>query len=130
LSICNIIFGNVGDTRESLRKSLNLLKDYNDYGQLRAIRPVTPYPGSPLYYEAIKRGLLSGPEDFYAKHKNVELLTVNFTDIPDEEFHRLMHEANKEIITDYYEHLKGRVIDNFRRVYFDRDYNFRGARHI
>ena len=58
----NIIFGNVGDTRESLKKSLALLKKYNDFGQLRAIRPVTPYPGAPLYYEAIRKGLLQGPE--------------------------------------------------------------------
>ena len=43
----NIIFGNVGDTRDSLKKSLELLNKYNDYSQLRVIRPVTPYPGSP-----------------------------------------------------------------------------------
>lgn len=126
----NIIFGNLGDTRESLRKSINLLKKYNDYGQLRVIRPVTPYPGSPLYYTAIEKGLLAGPEDFYKKHKNVELFTVNFTDIPDDEFHRLMFETNKEIINDYYNHLKKESIKNFYDVYFKGDAGFRGARHV
>jgi radical SAM superfamily enzyme YgiQ (UPF0313 family) len=125
----NIIFGNVGDTRETLRKSLDFLHKYNDYAQLRVIRPVTPYPGSPLYDLALEKKLLKGPEDFYNKHKNVELLTVNFTDIPDDEFHDLMFEANKEIITHYYEHIKQKQIENFRKVYHEKDYSFRGARH-
>jgi anaerobic magnesium-protoporphyrin IX monomethyl ester cyclase len=125
----NIIFGNVGDTRESLKKSLNLLKKYNDYGQLRVIRPVTPYPGSPLYYEAIARGLLKGPEDFYEKHQNLERLTVNFTDIPDAEFYRLMFEANQEIIEDYFNYTKNNLIERFRNVYQGVDVCFRGARH-
>jgi len=126
----NIIFGNLGDTRESLRKSLDLLKKYNDFGQLRAIRPVTPYPGSALFDIAVKKGLLTGPEDFYNKHKNVELLTVNFTDIPDDEFHKLMFEANREIIKEYYNHIMDETINTYHDVYFRGDVNFRGARHI
>lgn len=126
----NIIFGNLGDTRESLQKSMDLLKKYNDYGQLRVIRPVTPYPGSPLYDIAIKRGLLTGPEDFYKKHKNVELLSVNFTDIPDNEFHILLYEKNKEVIGDYYNHIMDETIEAFHDVYFKGAVNFRGGRHI
>jgi len=125
----NIIFGNIGDTRKTLRKSVDFLNKYNDYGQLRVIRPVTPYPGSPLYDLAIKKNLLKGPGDFYEKHKNLELLTINFTDIPDDEFHGLMFDANKEIITRYYEHVKKKGIENFRKVYYEKDFNFRGARH-
>ena len=120
----NIIFGNIGDTRESLRKSVDLLKKYNDYGQLRVIRPITP-----LYNIAIERGLLTGPEDFYIKHKNVELLTVNFTDIPDSEFNELMFVTNKEIIMDYYNNIANEMIENFYDVYFNNDIGFRGARH-
>ena len=126
----NIIFGNLGDTMESLRKSMDLLKKYNDFGQLRVIRPVTPYPGSPLYDFAIVKGFLTGPEDFYNKHKNVELLTVNFTDIPEEEFYKLMFEANEEVIEDYYNHFKEEAIKNFYDVYFKGGLDFRGARHI
>ena len=125
----NIIFGNLGDTRETLRKSLDFLKKYNDYGQLRVIRPVTPYPGTPLYRHAIKSGLLKGPADFYEKHQNLELLTVNFTSIPDSEFYELMLDANKEIISDYYEHAKVSATEQFRKVYFEKDVDFRGARH-
>jgi len=125
----NIIFGNLGDDRHTLRKSLDFLNKYNDYGQIRTIRPVTPYPGSPLYYLALKRGLLNGPEDFYEKHQNLELLTVNFTDIPDDEFHQLIFEANKEIITDYYEYERKMLTESFRKVYFKGDFGFRGSRH-
>lgn len=126
----NIIFGNLGDNRETLKKSMGLLKKYNDYGQLRVIRPVTPYPGSPLYNYAIERGLLTGPEDFYNKHKNVEILTVNFTDIPDDDFNKLMFETNKEIIKDYYNYYMNKTIKDFYDVYFKGNADFRGARHI
>ena len=126
----NIIFGNIGDTRESLKKSTDFLKNNNDFSQLRTIRPVTPYPGSPLYDYAIQKGSLTGPNDFYEKHKNLELLTVNFTDIPDDEFHQLMFNANKEIIEYYFEHLKQEKISIYHDVYFNKNYNFRGARHV
>ncbi len=125
----NIIFGNLGDTRETLRKSLDFLHKYNDYGQIRAIRPVTPYPGSPLYDLAIQKGWLKGPADFYEKHKNLELLTVNFTDIPDDEFHQLLFEANKEIIKKYHAYMQEQQIEYFRKVYFEKEFSFRGVRH-
>jgi len=125
----NIIWGNVGDTVGSLIKSANLLRKYNDYGQLRTIRPVTPYPGCPLYQTALDRGLLTGPEDFYEKHKNVELLTCNFTNIPDDEFHGLLDMYNGGIIGDYFEHKKNEMRRKFHSTYFDKEYSFRGARH-
>lgn len=125
----NIIFGNIGDTRESLRKSMDFLKRYNNYSQLRVIRPVTPYPGSPLYYYALEKGLLKGPADFYEKHKNLELLTVNFTNIPDDEFHQLLMRENEQVINDYYEFQKQKYIHIFKSVYFDNNVEYRGARH-
>ena len=127
--IFDIIFGNIGDTKRSLRKTLDFFKKYNDYGQFRTIRPVTPYPGTPLYYHALAKGMLKGPADFYEKHVNLELPTINFTDIPDDEFITLLFEANKEIIADYYEHFKNASIESFRKVYFERDAGFRGVRH-
>lgn len=125
----NIIWGNIGDTKESLRKSLDFLKKYNDYGQLRVIRPVTPYPGSPLFKYCLDNNLLKGPEDFYKKHKNLELMTVNLTDISDSEFYKLLFSANKEIITDYHNHFTNQSIEQFKKVYYEKDYSFRGCRH-
>jgi len=56
----NIIFGNIGENHDVLRKDVDFLLKYDDHTQLRTIRPVTPYPGSPLYYYAIEKGLLDG----------------------------------------------------------------------
>jgi len=54
----NIIFGNIGENTDTLRKGVEFLLKYDDGSQLRTIRPVTPYPGSELYYYAIKKGFL------------------------------------------------------------------------
>lgn len=131
----NFIWGNIGDTEESLKNNIKLIQEYNTYDQLRTIRPVTPYPGCDLYYEAIKRGLLSGPEDFFNKFKNSDLLLVNFTDIPEKEFYRLLHEANKELILDHFSHTTKdmeqahTLINDFYNLYFGKKARFRGARH-
>jgi len=61
----NIIFGNIGESKETLRKGVEFLLKYDDSAELRTIRPVTPYPGSPLYYYAIEKSLLKDVEDFY-----------------------------------------------------------------
>lgn len=129
----NFIWGNIGDTEHSLKENVELIKNFNTYNQIRTIRPVTPYPGCDLYYEAIKRGLLTGPEDFFNKFKNSDLLTVNFTDIPDERFYELLYEANKDLINDHFHQAGNMVganalIDNFYNLYF-KGAQFRGARH-
>ena len=131
----NFIWGNKGDTAESLKGNVELMKKYNSYEQIGTIRPVTPYPGCELYYEAIERGLLSGPGDFFDKFKNSDLLTINFTDIPENEFYKLLFEANKELIIDHYKHTTknmeeaDKLIQSFSDLYFKGQFNFRGARH-
>ncbi len=131
----NFIWGNIGDAEESLKNNVKLIKEYNTYDQLRTIRPVTPYPGCDLYYKAIKRGLLSEPEDFFNKFKNSDLLLVNFTDIPENEFYKMLSEANKELILDHYLHTTKdmdqaqALINDFHNLYFGNKTNFRGARH-
>jgi len=42
----NFLWGNLGDTEESLKDNVKFIKKYNTYHQIRTIRPVTPYPGS------------------------------------------------------------------------------------
>ncbi len=132
----NFIWGIMSDNAETLKKSVEFIKKYNTYAELRTIRPVTPYPGSELYNYAISKGLLSGPEDFFEKFKNSDLLTVNFTDIPDDDFYKLLFEANKELILDHYKHSEmnleeaNQMIDNFYNLYFKGFIKFRGARHF
>lgn len=131
----NFLWGLPRDSENSLKGNVKLIKKYNPYYQIRTIRPVTPYPGSDLYYKAIKEGFLSGPEDFFNKFKNSDLLTVNFTNIPEDRFYKLLFEANKELIIDHFIHTTkdmetaNKLINDFYRLYFEGYTKFRGARH-
>jgi len=125
----NIIFGNIGDNKETLKKDLKFLLKYNDGNQLRTIRPVTPYPGCPLYYYAIEKGLIKDCEDFYEnKHINSDLLSVNFTDMSDEEVHRCLFETNVKLIKDYCQKKADTLIEASRKLYLEGDASFRGFR--
>jgi len=125
----NIIFGNIGETKETLNKDVEFLLKYDDGAQLRTIRPVTPYPGSPLYYYAIEKGLLKDVEDFYEnKHVNSDLLSVNFTDMSNEEFYRCLMEANITLLKNYYKNKLDHMIDATKNLYLNSDATFRGYR--
>ena len=125
----NIIFGNIGETAEILQKGIDFLLKYDDHSQLRTIRPVTPYPGSDLYYYAIEKGLLEDCADFYEKkHINSDLLSVNFTGVSDDEFHRLLYEANRTLLSNYYSSLSESMDNTARDLYFNRNLKFRGFR--
>ncbi len=125
----NIIFGNIGETRETLQKGVDFLLKYDDGAQMRTIRPVTPYPGSPLYDYAIQKGLLKDAEDFYErKHVNSDLLAVNFTDLTDDEFHLALLEANTKLITAYFKSKLTAQIRQAQKLYLNKDVNFRGFR--
>ena len=126
----NVIWGNIGDNAKTLRKGVEFIIKYTTYAQLRTIRPVTPYPGSPLYYYAIEKGLLEGPEDFYErKHVNSDLFTVNFSDYSDEKCYQLLYDANKRLINHYIDHQKESYMEQLRKLYMERDASFRGFRH-
>lgn len=125
----NIIFGNIGETLESLKMGIEFLLKYDDHAQLRTIRPVTPYPGSPLYYYAIKQGLLKDIDDFYEnKHLNSDLLAVNFTDLSDDEFHEALMNANLILIQKYYEKKLDSVKEQTKNLYMNKNIYFRGYR--
>jgi anaerobic magnesium-protoporphyrin IX monomethyl ester cyclase len=125
----NIIFGNLGDDRETLHKDVEFLLKYDDGAQMRTIRPVTPYPGSALYYHAIKTGLLKDVEEFYErKHVNSDLISVNFTELTDEEFHQALFDANGRLITNYYTKKLELTLEDARQLYLAQDSRFRGFR--
>lgn len=125
----NIIFGNIGENRETLQKGVDFLLKYDDGAQLRTIRPVTPYPGCKLYYYAIEKGMLEDVQDFYEnKHVNSDLLTVNFTELTDDEFYQALSEANKTLINNYFEKKKQSYTNQVEHLYTTHDPNFRGFR--
>lgn len=123
----NIIWGNIGESVATLWKGVEFLKRYDDGAQLRTIRPVTPYPGSPLYAEAWCRGLIRGVEDFYAKHVNSDLFTVNFMGMSNEEAHRHLCEANKALLSHYVDRQYERNAATCEKLYAG-DATFRGFR--
>ena len=125
----NIIFGNIGENKETLNKGVEFLLKYDDGAELRTIRPVTPYPGSPLYYYAIEKGLLKDCEDFYEnKHINSDLLAVNFTDMSDDEVHQCLLDANTRLITNYYQKKLSATIEDTKKLYLEKNAGFRGYR--
>ncbi len=125
----NIIFGNIGDSKRTLEKGVKFLLKYDDGAQLRTIRPVTPYPGSPLYYAAIEKGLLKDIEDFYEnRHLNSDLVSVNFTDMEDHEFHAALLDANTRLISNYFKQKRDDVIRQAQELYLTGNADFRGFR--
>jgi len=125
----NIIFGNIGENRDTLMKGVDFLLKYDDHSQLRTIRPVTPYPGSELYYYAIKNNILDDVEDFYDnKHKNSDLMSVNFTDLLDDDYYKALYEANILLLKKYYDDKFKQNCEVLRKMYFEKDASFRGFR--
>jgi len=129
----NFIFGNKGDNKETIKSAVNFLLKYDDFAQKRTIRPVTPYPGSPLYYDAIEMGLLdkdNPAEDFYErKHLNSDLICCNFTELSDEEFYECLRWANSTLMKNYYDSKKTSTLAQIDYLYKEKDYTFRGFRH-
>ena len=129
----NFIFGNKGDNKKTIKAAVDFLLKYDDFAQKRTIRPVTPYPGSPLYYDAIKMGLLNKDnpaEDFYEKkHLNSDLICCNFTELSDEEFYESLRWANKTLMKNYYDRQRNSTLTQIDHLYDTKDASFRGFRH-
>jgi anaerobic magnesium-protoporphyrin IX monomethyl ester cyclase len=126
----NVIFGNIGENEETLQKGVDFLLKYDEgSSELRTIRPVTPYPGSPLFYYAIEKGFLKDCQDFYEnKHTNSDLMSVNFTDLSDDEFHKALLKANTTLLENYFKNKMSAAIETARNLYLKKNSNFRGFR--
>ena len=126
----NVIFGNIGDNRETLQKGVDFLLKYDDGSQVRTIRPVTPYPGCELFETAKQKGLLKDTGDFYEnKHINSDLITVNFTELSDDEYYKVLYEANSILLNNYYNHKKISIEKQLKDLYINKNTTFRGFRH-
>ena len=127
----NFMWGNIGDTPETLEEAADFIIKYNPGHELRTIRPVTPYPGSPLFDEAIKRGLVDDVEDFYEnKHVNSDLISCNFMDLSTDEAHNLLYKANLRIMQAHYEKVRGEVNRESFNCYMGCNNGFRGFRSV
>lgn len=132
----NMLWNMPGDNEETLAKNLQFILDYSTWNECRTIKPVTPYPGSPLFYKAWDEWLIDGPEDFYRRLINLDLITVNFMDIPDSKAYDLLYEGNARLIDEYcintgHEFYYGdaeEMKQGYYDLYFNADKNFRGVR--
>jgi radical SAM superfamily enzyme YgiQ (UPF0313 family) len=125
----NIMFGNLGDNLKTLRESVDFLLKYDDHSQIRTIRIVSPYPGCELFNTAIKKGLLKDIKDFYEnKHINSDLLSVNFTDLTDNELHEALYRANYKLLSNYYKSKTSETKKQLKELYFNMNISFRGWR--
>ena len=114
------MFGNIGETEESIKKTVKVLIDCKP-DEYRLLRPVTPYPGSPLYEYALKNGLLKDHEEFFQISRNPDLMTVNFTEMSNEKFYNALYDANDELITAYHETMIVQEKETFKQMYFKDD---------
>ena len=128
----NCMFGNKGDNKETMKGMVDFLLKYDDFAQKRTIKPVTPYPGSPIYYDAIELGLLdknNPAEDFYErKHLNSDLLSCNFTELSDDECYESLRWANTTLMKNYYNKQRDSTEDQINYLYDTKDVTFRGFR--
>ena len=131
----NFIWGMPGDNEKTLKENAEFIKKYNQYDQLRTIRPVTPYPGSPLYYKAIAENKLSGPEDFFEKFENSDRYMVNFMGIDDSDVYKALLEVNSELIKDHFINTDkdmnkaNKMIAELERLYRDAEYFYTGPKN-
>jgi len=56
------------------------------------------------------------------------MLTVNYTELNDDEFHRCLFDANKELLTNYYNRQLSTSVEHARKLHIDKDSSFRGFR--
>lgn len=124
----NFLWNNPGDNLDTLNEEVEFLLKYDDCSQLRTIRPCTPYPNCDLYYKAIELGLIKDIDDFYTKHVNSDLLTVNFMDISDKLAYEALYKANNILLDNYYN--KQKIVNRniLKSLYIDKNIEFRGFR--
>lgn len=125
----NIIYGNINEPLTAIDDAVDFLFKYDDHAQLRTIRPVTPYPGSPLYDYAVNEGFIKDTEEFYEKkHLNSDLLSVNFTKHSDQEIYDKLNWANQLLIDKYITNQKNIMMKTCDDLYISHNANFRGFR--
>jgi hypothetical protein len=73
-------------------------------------------------------GLLKDIEDFYTKHINSDLLTVNFTDYKDEEVYKMLYQTNRALLCNYYTKQVNEAVYTIKKLYERKNAEFRGWR--
>lgn len=126
----NFIWGFPGDDVANLKAAADFIIKYDPGHELRTIRPVTPYPGTPLFKKAVEMGLIKDTADFYEnKHKNSDLFTVDFMGMGVEQAHFHLKMQNRRIYREYLDRKWGKFQGQTTKLYSG-DANFRGFREV
>ena len=90
------IIGMPGETRETVKETVNFCKEMGIYNEM--FFPV-PYPGTQLYVDIERKGLIKDKERFILSiGKDMTNLIINLTDFPDHELIKMKKEAEEEIL--------------------------------
>lgn len=93
-----VMFGQPEENLRTLTRTKNLLLSIMDgHEPDRSIRPLTPYPGTPIFKWAVKNGYLKDEEEFFRRFHDANCLSINLTDLSDDEFVKELSKANQEI---------------------------------
>lgn len=125
----NMLWGAPGDNLDSLNSNVEFLLRHDDGAQLRTIRPVTPYPGSPLYQGLVADGVIEDTGDFYEQLVNSDLVCWDMMKCGDLAWAntRLM-EANLRLLDNWRKRLGREHRRQATALYLDGDETFRGWR--
>ncbi|KKU25778.1 MAG: Radical SAM domain protein [Microgenomates group bacterium GW2011_GWC1_46_16] len=82
----NLIFGDVAETQDTISESLSF---WFKYGQRCCIflAEVKPYPGSALFNECLKRGLIADKKQYY---ETIDTVPINMTAMDDRTYAAMM----------------------------------------
>jgi anaerobic magnesium-protoporphyrin IX monomethyl ester cyclase len=103
-----MMFGQPGETEESLARSVGLLKEIA-YGlfEKRFLYGCVPFPGTRLYSHCLSEGLLRDHEDFFRRFcfqgRVLDQIPVNMTAIAHEPLVDFLRDANRELEAFYNE---------------------------
>ena len=125
----NMLWGAPGDNLDSLNNNVEFLLRHDDGAQMRTIRPVTPYPGSPLYQDLVKAGTIRDTGDFYEQLRNSDLVCWDMMKCGDLAWAntRLM-EANLRLLDNWRHNVGQEHRRQAAALYLDGDEGFRGWR--
>ncbi len=95
----NFMFGIPGETVETIKETVNFIKEMDMY--IPGIFIASPFPGSQLYDYAKSKGLIKDEEKFIESCGECLSLTLNLTDMSDSELLHWRDWATHEIISTY-----------------------------
>lgn len=115
-----MIFGMLGEDRGSLKETIDFCK--RTHISLHGMFTATPLPGSWLYDYCIKNGMIKDELKYIKGLTGTDILYVNLTEFPDEEFDRIKTETVNEITRNYARYRRSHP------VLFLKDYSYKMKR--